>query len=142
MKFVLSVLCCLYSLTALGGPIDEKKADAHLKAVAAGDLDALMADYDDDAYMDWVGGALDGRYRGKAAIREVWVKFIANNDGKPRPVNVGKPVVLSNPKGTSISVGAEYSGKNPVKVWHWMVYRDGVMNSEIWQIAPNMKLGD
>jgi len=64
---------------SFAGPLDEAKAKAHLDAVAAGNLDALMADYPDDVYMDWVGGPLDGRYRGKAAVREVWQKFIAAN---------------------------------------------------------------
>jgi hypothetical protein len=31
-----------------------------------------MRDYADDAYLEWVGGPLDGRYRGKAEIRAVW----------------------------------------------------------------------
>ena len=45
---------------ALAGPLNEAKAKAHLDAVAAGDLAALMRDYADDAYMDWIGGPLDG----------------------------------------------------------------------------------
>ena len=34
---------------AVAGPLDEAKAKAHLDAVAAGDLEALMRDYADDA---------------------------------------------------------------------------------------------
>jgi hypothetical protein len=83
---------------AVAGPLDEAKARAHLDAVAAGDLEALMRDYADDAYMEWVGGPLDGRYRGKAEIRAVWQKFIAVNGGKPRPANFGKLSAFANPR--------------------------------------------
>ena len=122
------------------GPLDEAKAKAHLHAVAAGDMDALMRDYPADAYMDWVGGPLEGRYRGKEAIGEVWKKFIASNHGKPRPARLGKLESYGNPKGTSFAVSAEYGGEKPVNVWHVLVYRDGELTTEIWQIAPAIKL--
>lgn len=125
---------------AQAGPLDEAKAKAHLQAVAAGDMDALMRDYPADAYMDWVGGPLEGRYRGKDAIGEVWKKFIASNHGKPRPAKLGKLESYGNPKGTSFAVAAEYGGEKPVNVWHVLVYRDGELTTEIWQIAPAIKL--
>lgn len=125
---------------AFSGPLDEAKAQAHLNAVAAGNLDALMADYPDDVYMDWVGGALDGRYRGKAAIREVWQKFIAANEGKPRPAKFSKLESFANPKGTSVEASAEYGGTKPVKVYHVLVYRDGSLATEIWQVAPALQV--
>jgi len=143
LRFVLiaagSVLFGLAPI-AHAGALDEAKAKAHLDAVAASDLDALMRDYPDDAYMDWVGGPLDGRYRGKAAIREVWKKFIAANGGKPRPAKLGKRESYSNSQGTSIAVAAEYGGEKPVKVWHVLTYRDGQLATEIWHIAPALKV--
>lgn len=143
LRFVSIVACSLlfgFLQVAQAGPLDEAMAKAHLQAVAAGDLDALMRDYADDAYMDWVGGPLDGRYRGKAAISEVWKKFIANNGGKPRPAKFGKLESYSNPKGTSIAVSAEYGGEKPVKAWHVLTYRDGQLVTEIWQIAPAINI--
>lgn len=128
------------SLSASAGPLDEAKAKAHLDAVAAGDIDTLMRDYAEDAYMDWIGGPLDGRYRGKAAIRTVWEKFIAANDGKARPVKRGEIEAYANPKGVSLEARAEYGGKTPVKAWHILIYRDGEMTTEIWQIAPSIKV--
>ena len=125
---------------AVAGPLDEAKAKAHLDAVAAGDLEALMRDYADDAYMEWVGGPLDGRYRGKAAIRAVWQKFIAANAGKPRPANFGKLTALSNPRGTSLQAKADYGGAVAVKVWHVLTYRDGDLTTEVWQIAPALQI--
>lgn len=142
MKYLLTPLCCVVSAVALAGPLDEKKAEEHLKAIAAGNVEAVMADYAENVYMDWVGGPLDGRYNGKAAVREVWTKFAAANDGQPRPVRLGKLSSYANPKGVSLETKAEYGGKTPVKVWHVLVYRDGVLNTEIWQIAPAIKLSD
>ena len=142
IKTILSMLFCIVSAVALAGPLDEKKAEVHLKAIAAGDVEALMADYADDAYMDWVGGPLDGRYHGKASIREVWKKFAAANDGQPRPAKVSKLSGYGNPKGMSLEAEGEYGGKTPLKAWHVMVYRDGMMTSELWTIAPSIKVGD
>ena len=125
---------------AVAGPLDEAKAKAHLDAVAAGDLEALMRDYADDAYMEWVGGPLDGRYRGKAEIRAVWQKFIAANAGKPRPAHFGKLTAFANPRGATLEAKADYGGAVPVKVWHALTYRDGDLTTEVWQIAPTLQI--
>jgi hypothetical protein len=136
----LATLSCLPVTQAVAGPLDDAKARAHLEAVAAGDLEALMKDYAEDAYMEWVGGPLDGRYRGKAEIRAVWTKFIAANAGKPRPASFGKLVSFANPKGASVQQRADYGGQVPVKVWHALTYRDGSLTTEVWQIAPGLQL--
>jgi ketosteroid isomerase-like protein len=125
---------------AVAGPLDEAKARAHLDAVAAGDLEVLMRDYADDAYMEWVGGPLDGRYRGKAEIRAVWQKFIAANAGKPRPAHFGKLTAFANPRGATLEAKADYGGAVPVKVWHALTYRDGDLTTEVWQIAPALQI--
>lgn len=143
MKPALALLCCtVFSTAAVAGPLEEKKAEAHLQAVAAGDVDALMRDYAEDIYMDWVGGPLDGRYRGKSAIREVWQKFVTLNDGQPRLARFGKIVQQANPKGATLQAAAEYSGKTTIKVQHVLVYREGELTTEIWQISPTLKLGE
>jgi hypothetical protein len=129
-----------FGQAAIAGPLDEAKGRAHLDAVAAGDLEGLMRDYSDDAYLEWVGGPLDGRYRGKAAIRAVWEKFIAANAGKPRPASFGKLAAFANPKGVSMQSRAEYGGTVPVKVWHVLTYREGDLTTEVWQIAPALQL--
>jgi hypothetical protein len=99
-----------------------------------------MRDYADDAYMEWVGGPLDGRYRGKAEIRAVWKKFIAVNGGQPRPATFGKLKAFANPHGTSVEAGAGYGGKLPMKVLHALTYRDGDLTTEVWQIAPALQI--
>lgn len=140
-RLLIAVFALLaFCLPAAAGPLDEAKARAHLDAVAAGNLEALMRDYAEDAYMDWVGGPLDGRYYGKAAIRAVWEKFIAANAGKPRSAKFGKLDAYANPKGASVAAVAEYGGTPAVKVWHVLTYRDGSLNTELWQIAPALQV--
>ena len=140
--YILLLSCIAFATAATAGPLDEKKAESHLQAVAAGDIDALMRDYTEDADMNWVGGPLDGRYHGKAAIRGVWTKFAALNDGQPRTAKFGKLVQQANPKGATLETGAEYGGKPTVKVWHVLVYRDAELTTEVWQIAPALKVGE
>src|SRR6476661_6291653 len=140
VTLALAALPLLPVAGALAGPLDEAMARAHLDAVAAGNLDALMQDYADDAYLEWVGGPLDGRYRGKAEIRAVWQKFIAANAGKPRPANFGKLISFANAKGASVQQRADYAGLVPVKVWHVLTYREGSLTTEVWQIAPTLQL--
>ena len=130
----------MLATAAVAGPLDEARALAHLQAVSAGDLDGLMRDYEEDAYMDWIGGPLDGRYRGKTAIKVVWQKFIAANAGQPRPAKYSKLDAHTNPKGATVQAAAEYGGTTPVKVWHALTYRDGSLTTEIWQIAPAIQL--
>jgi ABC-type uncharacterized transport system YnjBCD substrate-binding protein len=140
LMLAMATLPLLASHSALAGPLDEAKARAHLDAVAAGDVDALMRDYADDAYMEWVGGPLDGRYHGKVAIRAVWEKFKAVNAGKPRPASFGKLSAFANPRGTSVQSKAEYGGALPLKVLHVLTYRDGELTTEVWQIAPGLQI--
>ena len=140
MKRSLLLMLAFAALPAFAGPLDKAKAKAHLEAVAAGDIEVLMRDYAEDAYMDWVGGPLDGRYRGKPAIREVWQKFVAANEGKPRTAKFGELAEYAHPTGVSVEAAVEYGGKTPLKVWHVLVYRDGVMTTELWQIAPALKV--
>jgi hypothetical protein len=140
VAMALAALACLPAAPAFAGPLDEARARVHLDAVAAGDLEALMKDYAEDAYLEWVGGPLDGRYRGKAEIRAVWQKFIAANAGKPRPAGFGKLVSFANAKGASVQQRADYGGQVPVKVWHVLTYREGELTTEVWQIAPGLQL--
>lgn len=135
-----TILLLATAQTSFAGPLDEAQAKAQSQAIAAGDLEGMMKDYAEDAYLDWVGGPLEGRYHGKAVIREVWQKFIAANAGKPRPAKFGKLESYANPKGSSLEQAVEYGGTTPVKVWHVRVYRDGSLTTEIWQIAPGIQV--
>lgn len=140
MRRLLHLLIAALVLPAVAGPLDERNADAHLKAIAAGDTEAIMKAYGDDPWMDWVGGSLDGRYKGAEAIRELWNRFAANNDQQPRTVTHGPIVQNANPKGVTLAVTAEYVGKTTVRVRHVLVYRDTRLVTEVWQIDPNAPL--
>jgi len=131
--------CCLPAY-AFAGPLDERAAEAHLKAIAAGDVDGVMKAYGDEPYMDWIGGPLDGRYRGTEALRELWKKFAAANDNQPRPLQRTTITQNGNPKGVTLTVTAEYGGKTIVRTHQVLVYRDLKLVSEIWQIDPSAPL--
>jgi len=133
MKGFLFLICLALSLPVSAGKLDEARARAHMEAIAAGDVEAVMRDYPKNAFMEWVGGPLDGQYRGRDAIRAVWLKFFAANAGKPRPARFGELEVYSSPRGASIETSVEYGGKTTAKAWHVFVYRDGVLVAEIWQ---------
>jgi hypothetical protein len=130
MKRVLFLVGMVLSLPVAAGKLDEAKAKAHLEAIAAGNLEAVMRDYPEDAFFEWVGGPHDGQYRGREAIRAMWKSFFL--DGL-RQSKIGEMEAYSNPKGVTIETRAEYSGKRNVKVWHLFLYRDGVLVAEIWQ---------
>ncbi len=140
MKFAATIFFANLALSVCAGPLDERYAGAHVSAIAAGDVDAVMRNYTNDATLDWVGGPLNGIYRGKEAIRSVWLKFSAANDGKPRTVQANAMEAYSHPEGVSIEQKAIYGGKVPAKVWHVMVYRGGDLTTEIWQITPALDL--
>jgi len=140
-KLALWLGACLWPLLAAAGPLDERAADLHLKAIAAGDVDAVMKAYGDDPWMDWVGGPLDGRYRGADALRQLWTKFAASNENQPRTLQRTVITQNANPKGVTLSATAEYVGKTmTVRVHHVLVYRDARLVSEVWQIDPNAAL--
>lgn len=128
----------LLAPVAQAGPLDEAKVKARIAATARGEVDAIMADYADDCVFQWVGGALDGEYRGKVAIREVWNKF-KTNLGEMTLVT-GKVESNTNPKGVTVSALAHYKGKMEVKVRQVFVYREGKVVMEIWQIDPALNV--
>jgi hypothetical protein len=134
----LLVVC--WPVAAWAGPLDERNAEAHLKAIASGDVESVMKAYGEDPWMDWVGGSLDGRYRGTEALRDLWAKFAANNEQQPRTLTHGPIVQNPNPKGVTLAVTAEYVGKTTVRVRHVLVYRDGKLATEVWQIDPSAPL--
>lgn len=130
MKQLLFLVCLSLSFPVMAGKLDEAKAKAHLEAIANGDLEAVMRDYPDNPFFEWVGGPHDGQYRTKKAIRDMWEDFFKD---KLRPVKTGELETYSSPKGVSIETEVEYVGKRKIKVWHLFVYRDGILVAEIWQ---------
>jgi ketosteroid isomerase-like protein len=116
------------------GATDE--ATDHVNAVAAGDVDKIMSGYADNAVFQWVGGPLDGAYSGSEAIRGVWGKFAKGN--APLSAKIDQVSENANPKGATVSANVTFTGKNTLKVRYVMVYREGKLVNEIWQIDPKL----
>lgn len=129
-----AVLATLSSL-AHAGPADDAKA--HFSAIGAGQLDAVMSQYAPDASFQWVGGPLNGAYAGVEKIKEVWTKFGKNG---PFEVSVAKLEESANDKGATVTANVEFKGKAAIKVRYVLVYRDGKLVNEVWQIDPKLSL--
>lgn len=127
---MLASTCAVFA----AGPTDE--ATNHVNAVAAGDVDQIMSSYGDNAVFQWVGGPLDGAYNGSEAIRGVWGKFAKGN--APLTAKIEQVSENANPKGATVSANVTFTGKNTIKVRYVMVYRDGKLVNEIWQIDPKL----
>lgn len=112
------------------------KATAHFLAIGAGQVDAVTAAYSDTSVLQWIGGPLDGEYRGKAAIAEVWRKF-SGAQGK-LDVQVSNVAENTNPKGATVTADVKFVGKNAIPVRYVLTYRGDNLVTEIWQIDPNL----
>ena len=95
-----------------------------------------MQGYADSATFQWVGGPLDGAYTGSDKIKEVWSKFAKGN--APLEVMSSKVEESANPKGATVTANVEFKGKNIIKVRYVLVYREGKLVNEVWQIDPKL----
>ena len=120
---------------ALAGPAGDN-AQAHFRAIAGGQVETLLNHYADNAALEWVGGPLDGHYAGKTALGEVWGKF-AKAQGE-LTFKVSNVQESANPKGATVTANVVFGGKNDIKVRYVLVYRDGKIVGEVWQIDPNL----
>ncbi len=119
---------------AFANPAHE--ARAHLHAIARGDVPAIMADYSPAAVFQWVGGPLNGDYRGTPAIRQVWHKFAKANG--PLRIKIWDMKVAANPAGATVTADVVFKGMKPIPVRYVMTFRQGVLVDEIWQIDPHL----
>lgn len=132
--FAAIALLSVSSITFAGASDD---AQVHFKAIAAGNVEQIMQAYGDNASLQWVGGPLNGAYTGNEKIKETWGKFAKN---APLDVTVGKIEESSNDKGSTVSANVEFKGKNVIKVRYVLVYREGKLVSEVWQIDPKLSM--
>lgn len=137
-QFVLMVMLFAIVGSAFAGqPSDD--AQTLFKAIASGDVEQIMGGYKGEAQLNWVGGPLDGTYTGLEQIRTAWTKF-TKLQGK-LDLKVGKVEESANPKGATVIANLQFTGKQPLKVRYILLYRDGALVNEIWQIDPNLELG-
>ncbi len=111
-------------------------AQAHFKAIASGNVEEIMSTYGDGASLQWVGGPLNGTYTSADKIKEVWMKFAKNN--APAELMVSKVEESANPAGGTVTANVMFKAKNEIKVRYALVYRDGKLVNEVWQIDPKL----
>jgi hypothetical protein len=111
------------------------QAMQRIQAIAAGDVGAITAEYAKGATLHWIGGPLDGTYEG-GKLKEVWTKFGTANG--TLQAAVGTAVESANPKGATVTIPVVLTGKNTIKVRYTLVYREGKLVGEVWQIDPNL----
>lgn len=120
------------AVAAQAGPAMDN-AKARIAAIAAGDTATVSKEYAEDATLHWIGGPLDGTYRG-GEIAAVWGKF-----AKAQPKLTAKTmdvVEAMNPKGATVTANVVFEGKDKIPVRYVLVYRDGKLTDEIWQVNP------
>jgi ketosteroid isomerase-like protein len=110
-------------------------AQAHLDAIVKGDVAAITAVYGEDATLHWVGGPLDGTYKG-AGLTDVWTKFTTAQG--PLTSKVLSVTEQANPAGGTVTTDVIFQGKAAVPVHYVMVFRGGALVDEIWQVAPGL----
>jgi len=118
---------------ALAGPAEDL-ARSRIDAIAGGDLATVTAAYGPAATLHWVGGPLDGSYNQPDKIREAWSKFFAAQGAQK--ATIAATTEAANPKGGTVTADVTFAGKNTVKVRYVLLYRDGKLADEIWQVNP------
>ena len=112
----------------------EDLAKARINELAKGDVAAITAAYGPSATLQWIGGPLDGTYAAPDKLKEVWTKFTtAQGEQKATVATMSE---AANPKGMTVTADVAFAGKNTVKVRYVIVYRDGKIVDEIWQVNP------
>ncbi len=122
-----------------GSSAARELAARRLEAIARGDTEFVLRGYGEDAVLHWVGGPLDGTYRGQEQIATVWRRFAAAQG--PMRVTLGAAVEGVNPRGARVVTPVAFAGeRGAVKVRHVVVVRDGRVVNETWQVDPALPL--
>ena len=110
-------------------------AQAHIDAIAAGDVAAITSVYGEGATLNWVGGPLDGMYEGDD-LAEVWGKFTTAQTGLT--ATVSDLTESTNDKGSTVVANVVFANANTIPVRYVMTFRGGELVNEIWQIDPSL----
>lgn len=133
-----TLLAAVLAMTLSSSAFADAAADArkHFDAIASADVNAVMQDYGPGAQFQWVGGMLDGLYASDDTIRALWTKF-STAQGK-LAVTVAELQESTNPKGSTVVAKVAFEGKATLKVRYVLVYREGKIVSEVWQVDPKL----
>ena len=133
----------LLSALAVAGFVSAAHAESpsilarqHIDAVASADITKIMSQYSAGAWLNWVGGPLDGTYNGPENMKPVWTKFTAAQ--APLTVKIGELHENGNPAGTTVTTDVTFMGKAAIKVHYAMLYRGDKLVDETWQIDPKL----
>ena len=112
-----------------------KSLASRSQIIAKGEVAAVTSDYAPDAILHWIGGPLNGEYRGVESIRSVWTKFT----GAQAPLTVklsGEKESVAGSKRT-LSGNAEFTGAkgNMIPVEYSLTTEAGKITEETWRIA-------
>ncbi|MFG1421309.1 nuclear transport factor 2 family protein [Roseixanthobacter liquoris] len=132
--FLAAAVLVTSAMPVLAGPASDM-AKNRIEAVAKGDLAAITSTYGDKTELHWIGGPLDGTYAGAEPLKTVWSKFVTAQGNQTAAI--ASLSEAANPKGATVSADVTFTGKNTVKVRYILVYRDGKLTDEIWQVNPN-----
>jgi ketosteroid isomerase-like protein len=131
MAFAISSFVLLGTAPAFAGA-DSIRAEAYFNAISGGDAETITSFYADDAEFHWVGGPLAGVYKGKDKIRAVWEKF-----SKAAGALNHEVLQLSesaNGRVTTVTARVKFKGEGEVPVKFVMIYKEGKIASEVWQV--------
>lgn len=64
----------------------------------------------------------------------MWSKFFTAQG--PQKASIAVLSEAANPKGATVIADVAFAGKSTVKVRYVLVYRDGKLVDEIWQVNP------
>lgn len=137
-KFALSVTAIVATTFLLLGIApsyagdDTIRAEAYFQAITSGDAETIASFYADNAEFRWIGGPLAGFYKGKDDIKDVWKRFSAAA-GK-FTVEVLELNETPEGKGSAVNARVAFKGATDVPVKFILVYRDGKITSETWQV--------
>lgn len=125
----------LAALPAFAG-MTAPDAQMHFKAVASADLSAIMSQYKPDATLYWMGGPLDGAYKGTDQIKGVWSKFVKAMGATSATVKDVK--VAGAGMGMTVTADVTFHGKTSVPVRYVLVYAGKKIVDEVWQVEGKM----
>lgn len=132
MKTLLIAIAAVMATAVHAGSIADMPR-ARIASIAKGDTAAVAGAYGDGAVLHRLGGLLDGIYEG-AEIKAVREEF-----AKVQPILTANVMDLSealNPKGATVTANVVSSRKDKIPVSYDMMFREGKLTDEIWQVDP------
>jgi hypothetical protein len=127
-----SVSFLLGAQSASAASTDELRAKAYFQAIAGGNAETIASFYAEKAEFHWVGGPLAGIYKGKPQIQGVWRKFVdAAGEMKHKIVEISES---RNGRISTVTAKVNFIGPKEVPVKFILMYEDGKITNEIWQV--------